>query len=225
MIQHEHGAGKGQPDLGLLLGHDCRQLRREEACSLEADVAVEGAGDGRQVFHALGRLDGNLAHEGLEALGKGLAVQLLQAGEPVVLDGKAQEPVLAGDVEQHVAGQDAVAPPAPVDRRAFKQDAVACARHAHEKADGRVHVRRQKPGLLLQRDGAASCCHKVLLVRAPAGPSGPVCAGGKKKPPLWREGAACIKSATGLRARAPASFPFFRNATTNSRHSVRLRQR
>ena len=182
VVQHEHGAGKGQPDFGLLLRHDGSELRREEACRLEADVAVEGAGDGRQVFHALRRLDGNLAHEGLEAFGKGHAVQLLQAGEPVVLDGKAQESVLAGDVEQHVAGQDAVAPPAPVDRRAFKQDAVACARHAHEEADGRVHVCRQKPGLLLQRDGAACCCHRVLLVRAPAGPSGPDAAGKKKRP-------------------------------------------
>ena len=160
MVEHEDGAGEDQLAFGLGGGHHGSELLIEEAGHFEAEVAVQAARDGGKI-KAFRSLDSDAAHESLESVREGHSFKFLQGREPVIIDTEAELSVLAGNLKQHVAGQNAVAAPASVDRRAFKKNAVARAGHTHEKADGRIHVCWQYTRFLMKRDAFVRFCHRT----------------------------------------------------------------
>ena len=160
MVKHEDSAGEDQLAFGLGGGHHGSELLIEETGHFEAEVAVQAARDGGKI-KTFRSLDSDAAHESLEAIREGHSFKFLQGRESVIIDTEAELSVLAGNLKQHVTGQDAVAAPASVDRRAFKKNAVARAGHTHEKADGRIHVCWQYTRFLMKRDAFVRFCHRT----------------------------------------------------------------
>ena len=143
----EHGSRQDKAGVGVLLGQAVFQLLVEEARHAVAEIAVQGAGDGRQ-RDAFGLFEVQAAHERAQAFREGHPVERGKGAQAVVAGVECQQPVPAGGLKQEVAGQNAVASPPPVDLRAFQQN---------------VHIRREPPRALAQGDvgggGRFGSCH------------------------------------------------------------------
>ncbi len=146
MVENQHCAGQNEPAVRLVRRHDRGQSGVEQTGHAEAQITVQGAGDGRQVGDVFRGRDLQTRHELAQPFHKGASFQPGQRREALVFHAQGQLAVTAGDEQGHVAGQNAVAAPAPVHLGAFEQNAVARAHHAHKQADGRVHVRREPAG-------------------------------------------------------------------------------
>ena len=151
MVEHQHGRGQHEQAVGLALRHDRSQLGVEQASHAKPKVTVQGAGNGRQVLDVGGGFNAQRSHECPQAVHKGLALKPAQHLKPCIAYIQSKLAVAAVDEHGGIAGQNAVPAPAPVNLGAFKQDAVTSAHHAHKQADGRIHIRWQPAGGLLQR--------------------------------------------------------------------------
>ena len=162
VVEHEHGSRQNKAGVGVLLGQAVFQLLVEEARHAVAEIAVQGAGDGRQ-RDALGFFEVQAAHERTQAFREGHPVERGKGAQAVVVGVEGQQPAPAGGLKQKVAGQNAVASPPPVDLRAFQQNAVMLVAHTEEETDGGVHIRREPPRALAQGDvgggGRFGSCH------------------------------------------------------------------
>ena len=152
MVKNQDRGGQHKLAVRLFRRHKPGQLGVEQSGHAEAQIAVKGTGNGRQVGHIGRRRDVHGPHERAQALHKGAACKLLQPCEALVQHGEFQVAVTAGNEQCGVAGQNAVAAPTAVHLGAFQQNAVVLPHHAHKQTDGRIHVRRQPAGGLLQRD-------------------------------------------------------------------------
>ena len=169
MVEDQLRPGQHQHAFRLFRRHDRGQAGLEQGGHAEAHPAVKGAGDGRKAFDLRRGLQVQALHQAAQAFHKRQALQNGKRGKACILDAQVQPPFAAADIQGHIAGKDAVAPPAAVHLRAFQQDAVLPAHHAQIKADGRIHVGGQPAGLLPQGDkwslgsrvGRSSGIHKV----------------------------------------------------------------
>lgn len=98
VVEHEHGSRQNKAGVGVLLGQAVFQLLVEEARHAVAEIAVQGAGDGRQ-RDALGFFEVQAAHERTQAFREGHPVERGKGAQAVVVGVEGQQPAPAGGLK------------------------------------------------------------------------------------------------------------------------------
>ncbi len=167
VIKDQQRAGQDKAGFGLIrhVRAGGGQLRVEQRRGFIAEVAIQGAGDGREIRL---RREFQAAHHRAHAVRKGHVGAVRQAFQARIADVKGEASAPAGERQGEIAAKHAVPPPAAVHFRAFQQKGFALAGDRQEKADRRVCVRNQVTDAL--RQGDAGGIGRFCRVRAIAIP-------------------------------------------------------